>query len=312
MRLAVIIVNYRTPHLVLDALESLRGQLDPALDHVVVVDNHSADGSAEHIDASIRERGFGAWVSLICSPRNGGFSSGNNIGIRSLRADYYLLLNSDTVVRPNAVASLLDEMRAHPNVGIGGPRLESLDAAPQVSCFRDHRPLSELVHAARTRHVTALLRKFEVPLPVSNEPKYAEWISFACVMIRREVFEAVGLLDEGYFMYFEDADFCRITRAAGFDICCFPSARVVHLCGASSEVQASLARGWRPPRYFYASRARYFRKGYGRLGPAIANLCWHTGRALSLARETLGNKARHTCERAWLDNWTQAFQGLGP
>ncbi len=309
MRVAVIIVNFRTPHLVIDALESLRGQVDPQLDHVVVVDNDSGDGSAELIEEAIARRGMRAWVSCIRSSHNGGFSAGNNTGIRAVHADYYVLLNSDTVVRPHAVPTLLADMRARPNVGIGGPRLESSDSSPQISCFRDHGVWSELIYAARTRHVTRLLRRFEVPLPVSDAPRHADWLSFACVMIRREVFEKVGLLDEGFFMYFEDADFCRMARAAGFEVSCFPGARVVHLCGGSSDVQSSLASGQRPPRYFFASRARYFHKGYGRVGLALANLGWYAGRTLSLARETFGKKAPHTCERAWLDNWTHAFRG---
>jgi GT2 family glycosyltransferase len=308
MRLCIVIVNYRTPGLVLDALESLTGQLEAGLDQVVVVDNASGDDSADRIEHAIAARGFANFCRVIRSPRNGGFSAGNNIGIRAADASYYLLLNSDTIVRERAVPLLLAEMEAHPEVGIAGPRLEWPDGTPQISCFRDHTPLSELLAAAKTGPISALLHAFEVPLPVADEVIEAHWVSFACVLIRREVVEKIGLLDEGYFMYFEDSDYCRAARAVGFRIGYFPGAHVVHLRGGTSDVKKRLAARRRPPRYLYASRARYFRKGYGVVGLLTANALWQLGRAISLGRELIGHKAPHTCEKEWLDNWTDAFR----
>lgn len=308
MRLCIVIVNYRTPGLVLDALESLTGQLDNTLDHVLIVDNASGDDSADRIEHAISARGLGSLCRVLRSARNGGFSAGNNIGIRAADARYYMLLNSDTIVRPNAIPALLAEMEAHPELGLAGPRLEWPDGTAQISCFRDHTPWSELLAAAKTGPVTALLQAFEVPLPVADQTMEAQWVSFACVVIRREVIDRVGLLDEGYFMYFEDSDYCRAARAAGFRVGYFPSARVVHLRGGTSDVKEKIAKRRRPPRYFYESRARYFRKGYGVLGPAAANALWQLGRVVSLARELAGNKAPHTCDKEWLDNWTDAFQ----
>jgi hypothetical protein len=138
-----------------------------------------------------------------------------------------------------------------------------------------------------------------------------EWISFACAIIRREVIDAIGLLDESYFMYFEDADYCRMARSAGFRIRYFPRAHVVHLRGGTSEVKRQVAALKRPPRYFYASRTRYFRKHYGLLGPFLANGLWLLGRLVSLGRELIGHKAPHVCESAWLDNWTDVFRSPG-
>jgi N-acetylglucosaminyl-diphospho-decaprenol L-rhamnosyltransferase len=308
MRLCIVIVNYRTPGLVLDALESLTGQVDPELDQVIVVDNASGDDSADRIEHAIAARGLAAFCRVIRSPRNGGFSAGNNVGVRAAEAEYYLLLNSDTIVRERAIPTLLGEMQAHPELGIAGPRLEWPDGTPQNSCFRDHTPVSELLAAAKTGPITALLNTFEVALPVVDDVIEAEWVSFACALIRREVIEDVGLLDEGYFMYFEDSDYCRAARAAGFRIGYLPSAHVVHLRGGTSDVKARMAARRRPPRYFYASRARYFRKGYGLLGLWAANACWHVGRSVSLGRELLGHKTPHTCDKEWLDNWTDTFR----
>jgi GT2 family glycosyltransferase len=308
MRLCIVIVNYRTPGLVLDALESLNGQLEAGLDQVVVVDNASGDDSADRIEHAIAARGLASFCRVIRSPRNGGFSAGNNVGIRAADASYYLLLNSDTIVRERAIPGLLAEMEAHPEIGIAGPRLEWPDGSAQISCFRDHTPLSEFLVAAKTGPITALLNTFEVPLPVTDEVIEAQWVSFACVVIRREVVEKIGLLDEGYFMYFEDSDYCRAARAVGFRIGYFPSARVVHLRGGTSDVKKRLAARRRPPRYLYVSRARYFRKGYGVVGLWTANALWQLGRVVSLGRELVGHKLPHTCDKEWLDNWTDTFR----
>lgn len=308
MRLCIVLLNYKTPMLVLDALASLAGQVELDRDCVVVVDNASGDGSADRIEAEITARGIGAWVTVVRSSRNGGFAAGNNLGIRSVDARYYLLLNSDTIVRPGAIATLLSEIEANPQVGIAGPRLEWPDGTPQNSCFRDLSVWSELISAAGTGPISALLRRRNVSLPMSDASIEAEWISFACALIRREVIDTVGLLDEGYFMYFEDSDYCRAARMAGFTIRYFPNAHVVHLRGGSSEVKRQIATRKRPPRYYYASRTRYYRKLYGRLGPFIANGFWLIGRSVSWGREFVGHKTPHICEGAWLDNWIDVFR----
>jgi GT2 family glycosyltransferase len=313
MRLCIVIVNYRTPGLVLDALDSLDGQIEAGLDEIVVVDNASDDGSAERMERAIAARGLTRFCRVLRADRNGGFAAGTNLGIRSADAHYYLLLSSDTRVHKGAVAELLGQMQAHPGVGIAGPRFEGADGSPQPSCFRDPSPVSELLSAARSDALDGLLERFRTALPIEDEPCEVPWLSFACVLIRREVIERVGLLDEGYFMYFEDSDYCRAARAAGFRVSYYPSARVVHLrAGASSFKGGSSLGGLaspaqRPPRYVYASRTRYFRKGYGALGLWSANALWCVGRSLALSRELTGRKVAHSRAKEWLDNWTDAF-----
>lgn len=314
MRLCIVIVNHRTPSLVLDAVSSLDGQVDPVTDQVIVVDNDSRDDSVPRIDAAITQRGYGAWCSLVRAPRKGGMAAGNNAGIRAADADFYLLLDCETRVAPGAIATLLSELKAHPLVGIAGPRLETPEGALRVSCFRDHSPVSELLSAAETQPLTAALACCDVSLAVGDEPRDVDWISFACVLLRREVLERVGLLDEGYTLFFEDSDYCRAVRESGFRVRYFPNARAV-VCGASADVlsethavQRSAAPPKRRPRSFYKSRARYFRKGYGPLGPWAANTCWQLGRSVSLGRELAGRKTPHVAEKAWLDNWIDAFK----
>jgi N-acetylglucosaminyl-diphospho-decaprenol L-rhamnosyltransferase len=303
MRLVISIINYRTPSLIVDCLSSLQSQVEIDRDLVVVVDNASGDDSIEQIQKAITENHWESWVKLLPSPVNGGFSAGHNLVLQGFTAQAYLILGSDTLVRPGAIAALLDAMQTHPEAGFIGPRLEWPDATPQISCFRYRSPIEELIGSACTGPVTKLLKNYEVILPVSDTPIEPQWLSFACVLLRREVIEQIGPMDEGYFMYFEDIDYSRRAQSAGWKMLYWPQARVVHLKGGSGPVQASVAARKRPPAYLYASRSRYFTKFYGPIGLWMANACWLTGRSISLARELVGNKQPHTCDKQAQDIW---------
>ena len=303
MTLAIIIVNYKTPDLIIECLRSLQDQIELGCDSVVVVDNASGDDSVKQLKAAVTQNQWQQWVKIVPSEVNGGFSAGNNLGIQSVSADAYLLLNSDTIVRPQAIANLKEAMHTYPQAGLISPRLEWLDGTPQISCFRYHSPVSELINAAATNPISKLLVNYDVPLPVSDMPMNPQWTSFACVLIRQEVIEQVGLMDEGYFMYFDDVDYCHQARDAGWDIVHVPAARVVHLRGGSGSVKKAIAQRQRPKAYLYASRARYFRKFYGYIGLLIANLLWLVGRSISLVREVAGNKEPHACQLEHRDIW---------
>lgn len=303
--LAVVIVNYRTGGLTVEALRSLAGDMEDRADRcAVVVDNASGDGSTEVIENAIAENQWQDWARLIRSPANDGFSAGNNIGIRAATADFYLLLNSDARVRPGAVERLLDAMASLPEAGLIGPRLEDEDGTPQDSSFRNLTPVTELMTSAATGPIDRLLARHRISLGVHDYLLEAEWVSFACVMIRRSVIEAIGPMDEDYFLYFEDVDYCRRARAAGWKVVTDPSARVVHLRGGTASLKTAMRERQRLPRYHYASRARYFAKFHGgRAGIALANLMWMSGRGVSLLRHMTGNRTAQTVDRQALDNW---------
>lgn len=302
MLLAIIIVNYRTPQLVIDCLASLADQVGED-DLVLVVDSASEDGSPRMILEACRANGWN-WVQVMALMENRGFAAANNAGMRHTgHADAWLLLNSDTIVRPGALAALRTAFWELPHAAAIGPRLEWPDGAPQISCFRAIRPINEFLAAARTGPLSALFRRYEIALPVSDRPSEAEWVSFAAVLLRAYAVERVGLLDEGYFMYYEDVDYGRLLRRAGWQVAYWPAARIVHLRGGTSEVKAATANRTRRPAYYYASRARYFAKFYGIPGLWLTNLLWHAGRAVSWLRETFGRKEPHTCAREGRDIW---------
>lgn len=306
--LAVIVLNYRTPDLTLDCLGSLQGEIESGT-RVVIVDNASGDGSAERLESAVEERGWSEWASVLRSPVNGGFAAGNNLGIRSIEATAYVLLNSDTLVRPGALRALRQAMRLHTDAGIIGSGILTAQGDQDHSFFRVTAPLSELVRAANTGPVTRLLRQFDLVLPPTEEPIEPGWVGFACVVIRREVIRTVGLLDDGYFMYFEDVDYCRRARQAGWRILYWPHAKVVHLGGGSSQVTGSGGRQRRAPAYYYEARARYFAKFYGRRGLWLANGLWCLGRLMSLPRELLGRPSTQR-EHEAVDIWINSIDPL--
>jgi hypothetical protein len=306
----VVIINFRTPDLIKANLGALIPELAPNDAIAVVVDNNSGDGSADAIEAFLRTSGGGR-VFLIRSPENAGFSGGNNIGFAALDARYYLALNSDALVRPGAIAALVAAAEKRPDAGMIAPRLEDPDGTAQISCFRFFTPTSEFLRAAETGPLDKLFAKSLVPVPVAEAPIDCDWTSGACFLLRREALDAVGPMDDGFFMYFEDADYCRMLRKAGWRVVYDPAARVVHLRGGSSPVKAALRAKKRPPAYYYASRTRYFRKAYGPLGPLSANLAWLGGRAVAALRRLAGKASPPLCEKESADLWMNFFTPLG-
>ncbi|ACB54072.1 glycosyl transferase, family 2 [Crocosphaera subtropica ATCC 51142] len=303
MDLAIVIINYRTPHLVIDCLQSLQPQIDSSRHRVLLVDNNSGDDSVPILEQAIEDYHWKSWVNLIPSPVNGGFSAGNNMGMKAVTAKAYLLLNSDTIVRPGAIASLENALNKHPEAGLISPRLEWPDETPQISCFRYHSPLSQFIDGAATGLITKLLNAYNVPISVRDTPFEPQWTSFACVLIRQEVIKEIGFMDEGYFMYFDDIDYCRRARNAGWTVLHWPDARVVHLRGGSGSVKSEVAARKRPRPYLYASRSRYFAKFYGRFGLWVTNFCWLLGRSIAWIRELINNKQPHTCQYQEQDIW---------
>jgi GT2 family glycosyltransferase len=229
----------------------------------------------------------------MASSTNRGFTGGNNAILRpamqsSKLPQYCLLLNPDTIVRPNAFRALLEFMDEHPKVGIAGCRLEEPDGTPQRSAFRFQSPASEFESGLKLGVVTRLLRRRIVAPPARNEIFETDWVSGACMIVRNEVFHDTGLLDEGFNTYFDDCDFCYNSRKAGWSTWYVPTARVVHLVGQSTGVENRNRR--RLPPYYFEARRRYFLKNHGPLYSAMADLGQIAGSALWRLRVMLTGK----------------------
>ncbi len=223
----VIIVSYNTADLLVDCLASLRDHRPAGLQRVLVIDNASTDRSA----ASARE----CWseVEVTVLDRNAGFAAANNVGLRLATAPLALLLNSDTVVPAGALDLLASRLIAT-GAAAAGPRLENGEGQPEVSFGPMLAPFAELgqslrVRLARGQHA---IGRWYLARLLSRE-RDVDWVTGACLMVRRDLALAVGLIDERYFIYTEDVDFCASIRAHGRKVLFAPSAEVVHLRGQS-------------------------------------------------------------------------------
>lgn len=298
LNLLVVIVNYRTPGLTIDCLSSLQNEASAVAGcrvRVVVTDNASGDDSIPRLQAAVRHHGWGDWISIWPLERNGGFAYGNNAAIRPALAssnppDYIWLLNPDTVVQPGALATLVAFLEDHPKVGIAGSRLESPDGVPQRSAFRFPSVLGELEGGMKLGMVSKLLSRWTVAPPVSDEPCATDCVAGAGLMIRRAVFDSISLLDEEYFMYFEEVDFCRRASQAGWPCWYVPSAHVVHLVGQSSGVTDPRLSRQRRPRYWFQARRRYFLLHLGPVQTLVADLAWTVGFCSFRIRQCLRRK----------------------
>jgi GT2 family glycosyltransferase len=301
MSVLVVVVNYRSADLTVDCLRSLAPEVSarPGT-RAVVVENGSGDDSASRIGSAISANGWGDWASLVVAPKNGGFAAGNNAGIAPALAsaeapDFVWLLNPDTVVRPGALGELLDFLAEHPEIGLAGSRLEHPDGTPQGSTYRFPTVVREFIGGAR---VGALGKLLDRPGPgpdyvwpvVPDQPCPVDWAAGASLMVRRSVFDAVGLLDDGYFMYFEEVDFCQRALRAGWPCWYVPASRVVHLVGQSSGVTKAGAERKRRPRYWFEARRRYFLANHGRVATLAADVLYTLGFASYRVRRLVQRK----------------------
>lgn len=285
-----MILNYRTPELTVACLRSLARQIGslPGAE-VVVTDNDSGDGSADKIAAAIQQEGMSAWARCEPLPKNGGYAYGNNAPVRNALTrpnppEFVLLLNPDTEVLPGAITALIDFMRAHPECAIAGSRLEDEQGNVHCSAFNFPSAWSELDRGLELGIVTKLLRDRTVQRPIPDQPCEVDWVAGASMLVRRQVFERVGLIDEAYFLYFEEVDFLLRARRAGFRTFYVPHSRVVHHMGASTGVTDEKAAPRRIPTYWFDSRRRYFVKNHGLAHAALADSAFLLGHALQKLR----------------------------
>lgn len=293
--LLVVTVNYRTPQLTIQCLEALAQEVGsiPGT-HAVIVDNASGDGSVPQIQAAIAVAGW-EWVSVIPSDVNGGYAYGNNLAIRPALQQpsppaYIFLLNSDTQVRPGALKALVNFLDEHPTVGIVGSCMENPDGSLWSTAFRFPTLLSELEGGLRLGLVSKWLARWKVAQPMGDQPQAIDWLPGASMMIRREVFEAIGLMDEGYFLYYEETDFCLQANRAGWSCWYVPQSQVMHIAGQSTGVSDRNAAPQRLPQYVFDSRRRYFTKNHGFFYAVLTDLVWILAYTTWLMRRVIQRK----------------------
>jgi hypothetical protein len=257
VRLSVILINLNTCEFLRACLASMKARMDDSAFEVILVDNGSTDGSLEMV-----RDGF-PLVRVFPQGKNLGFTKANNIGLRAARGKYLLVLNSDTEIVDNALESLCAFMDEHAEIGVLGPQLLNTDLTVQLSCrrFPSYR--------------TALFHRYSLITKLFPRNRYSQeylmtdighgctmdvdWVSGAALLTRRETIEEVGLLDEGFFIYAEDVDWCYRMKQAGWRVAYYPDAKILHHIG-----RATRKIPYRMTYERHRSMWRFYRKHYSR------------------------------------------------
>ena len=249
MDLSIIIVSHNTREDLARCLGSLHAAPPRASHGIVVVDNLSADGSVEAART---------WpgVRVIEVGSNAGFAHANNLGLRATTSTDVLLLNSDTIVPAGAIDALLAELDRDPDVAAVGPRLVDGGGRPELSFGRMIGPFNEL----RQKRLAASGRVARL----ARQRQYPDWVSGACLLVRRADAEAVGGLDERFFMYTEYVDFCAAIRARGRRILFTPDVEVVHLRGRSAATAPAATNA-----AYRRSQLAFYQKHHPRWAPLL-------------------------------------------
>jgi GT2 family glycosyltransferase len=256
--LTIVIVSFNARADLAACLASLAAAPPRVPHQIVVVDNASEDDSVEAARAA-------PGVIVMPLERNAGFAAANNVGIRATRGELVLLLNSDTIVPAGAIDALVARFRRDPSIGVAGPRLVDAEGRPELS----FGPMISPGVEARRK---GLQRAIERDDPwttdwLRNETSrehVVDWVSGACLLVRRRDAEAAGLLDERFFLYTEDVDFCHAIRKLGRKVLFTPVATVIHVRGRSRASRPEASR-----QLYRRSHVAFYEKHYPLWAPVL-------------------------------------------
>jgi GT2 family glycosyltransferase len=248
--LSIIIVNWNTKDLLIQCLKSLKQTLQRLKMEVFVVDNGSTDGSKDAVRAEFPE------VIFIENRLNLGFAKANNQAMRLSKGKYILLLNPDTQVKEGAIDTLKAFMDIHPEAGVVGAQLLNSDGSKQNSIANFPSLATELLNKSLLRWLFP--GRFPGKERTYSEPIKVDSVIGACMMVRREAIEQVGLFDEDYFLFLEETDWCYRFGRAGWKIYHHPQAEIYHFQGKSAEKDKKRAKV-----EYYRSRYQFFEKNRG-------------------------------------------------
>jgi GT2 family glycosyltransferase len=256
MILSIIIVSYNTKQLLKDCIDSIENSLIGISYEIIVVDNASIDGSIDMIRTDYPN------AVIIDNNYNAGFAKANNQGYQISSGKYILLLNSDTVILKDALNKLVNFMDKHSNSAVVGPRLLNPDLSLQLPCRRGFPKLiNSIAHfsrLSRTFPKNKLLSSYNMTYMDDQASHEVDAVSGACLLVRRSIINEIGgLLDESFFMHFEDIDLCYRVKKHGYKVYYIHDAEIVHLKGQSSKL-----RSLGVIKNFYESAFTYFKKNY--------------------------------------------------
>ena len=285
MDLSIAIVSWNTRELLDQCLQSVFDTVEGIEVEAIVVDNASTDGSADMVAAKYPD------VKLLRNRVNLGFAGACNTALQHSTGRYYLLLNSDTIVLGDALRSLMEFMDSHPEAGAAGSKHLNADGSLQRSCRRFPDLLTELYDALYLSKLfpkSRIFGSYSMSYWDFDETREVDFAGGSCLMVRREAIEEVGPLDEGYFMYTEEADWCYRLWQSGWKVYYYPGAQVIHLGGQSANRYGSDIH-----LHLYTSRNRFIYKHYGKAQAVAHRLII----ALGAACRICAYGARHIVRR---------------
>ena len=283
---SICIVTYRARDFLRDSLRSIYGTVNTLSFEIIVVDNHSEDGTVEMLGQEFPN------VHLLVNDHNTGYTYPNNQAIRESSGRYIMLINPDTLVKPNAISELVKFLDEHPEAGIVSPKVLNRDGTLQKQCRRSEaRPWDTFCYFSGLSKIFPNDKRFAGYLMtyLSEDIVHeAEAVSGSCMLIRRTVIEQIGGLDENFFAYQEDTDFCRRTRMADWKIFFNPSAQIVHFAGeGGSGVQP-----FRSIVEWHRSYYLYYRKHFSKDYWFVFNGIYYLGMFIKLGISLLANLFR--------------------
>lgn len=284
---AIIIVNYNAGELLAGNLQRImESVLSQLTVHIFIVDNQSTDASRQVLTAKIHQSGYMNQVTLIEAERNGGFAYGNNLGIKAALAsafnpDYFYLLNPDAYSLPGALDALMVVSHDCQDECLLGSTLYDESLAARCAAFRFPSLISEFQRAAHLGLVDRLFPKAVIAMPQEQQPFRCDWVSGAGFFFSKKVQEKMGLMDEAYFLYYEEVDYMRHANQCGIPILSVPSSKIVHIAGVSTQIVAGKSKTKPMPVYWYQSWHRFFYKNHTAAYAFSCGMAWVLGRVVN-------------------------------
>lgn len=290
--ISIIIANYNTEEFLRNCLNSIKSTVKNVKYEVIVTDNNSKDDSVTMIKNEF------PWVKLIESKINGGFAYANNLAIKESSGKYIFLLNTDTVLLKDVIEKMVNYMDENKDVGLLGPKLLNRDMSHQTSVSGFPSFKREFYHIYKLKNILKIpiLKKIIVAMSGKigskdveqymmnfksiDEPREVQVLVGAALLVRRNVIDKIGMLDERYFMYYEEIDFCYQANKAGFKAVYYPNGEIIHYIGQSSDKIKDITFYER-----YKSMIKYFRKNHGKLKEVLVRI----NLVIGLTLRMLGN-----------------------
>lgn len=291
---SIIIVNFNTRDLTKQCIDSIKEYTKSINYEIIVVDNNSSDGSVDMLKSMFTD------IKIIPSLKNGGFAYANNLGIKESNGRYVFLLNSDTIFIKDVLGNMVKYMDQNSWIGILGPKLLNADLTHQTSIAAFPTFFREFVHIFEIKKILnfKIFRKFfvkygnkigsnDIAQYMKNfqeieEPEKVQVLVGAAMLIRRKVINTIGVLDERYFMYYEEMDFCYQAAKAQWPCVYYPKEEIIHLIGQSSKAVSAFTFYER-----YKSMILYFRKNYGKVVEIMVRINLVIGLIFRMLRDSI-------------------------